>query len=66
MRTPRADAFALGSPARWTRWNGETEEAFRARVEAEAARLGVVPCFPALKPPGTPSAEARGPWRPDA
>ena len=41
----RADAVAMDNRVRWQRWRGETAAGFRARVLADAARLGVVARF---------------------
>jgi len=56
-REPSADAVAANRAVRWTRWTGETEEAFRARVLADAARMGTTAHF---------TADKRGRNEPDA
>ena len=48
-REPNADAVAVNRSVRWTRWTGESEDDFRARVLADAARLGTRAHFTAGK-----------------
>ena len=61
MREPSADAVAANRSVRWTRWTGETEDEFRERVQADAARLGTRAIFAADK--GRQDAERPARWR---
>lgn len=62
MREPSADAVAANRSVRWTRWSGESEDEFRERVLADAARLGTRAHFTADKR-GRPEPIRFGGWR---
>ena len=62
-REPSADAVAANRSVRWTRWTGETEDEFRERVLADAARLGTRAIFAADKGrPGQEGADRPARW----
>ena len=56
----RADAVAIDNRVRWQRWRGESAADFRARVLADAARLGVEVRFQMPSEPEPVAAGERG------